>query len=129
MNEGVRDLAIEESSTFENCFAGLSFKSSSNFTVYEDDGDMCSHAVCDETEDMPVLATASKAESVTEDHEYVCCHCDFNVDFDYNDDDHQHRHHHQDHLEKGIGRTNVPVSDSSHHYRSGAGSCLIDQAK
>ena len=44
MNEGVRDLVIEENSTFENCFAGLSFKSSSNFTVYEDNGDVVMEA-------------------------------------------------------------------------------------
>ena len=44
MNEGVRDLVIEENSNFENCFAGISFKSSSNFTVYEDDGDVVMEA-------------------------------------------------------------------------------------
>ena len=40
MNEGVRDLVIEENSNFENGFDGLSLNSSSNYTVYDQDGDV-----------------------------------------------------------------------------------------
>ena len=40
MNEGVRDLVIEENLNLENGFDGLSLNSSSDYTLYDQDGDV-----------------------------------------------------------------------------------------